>query len=133
MKQLKTMIGRGMVALAATAAVVAGPTTSAQAAAAPSAVVVQSDSSCRVTWLYCTTGVVRANATFHFIDWKVCTWFKQAYWQVTDVDNGHIVRSGTVPSNSCRSGRISGLYGNYNGTIWDTSFGATMEIDNSLI
>jgi hypothetical protein len=118
---LKKVIVRGMVALAATSALVAGAATSA--AAAPAHVHVAprvSHSGCSVHFPWhpsCWTSVVRANADFHYIDYDVCAWADPAKWQVIDWNLNRVVRSGYLLPFQCKGGRISGLYGNYRGKI----------------
>lgn len=63
----------------------------------------------------CTTAIIAANASGHFLDLWVDNTFrwKPCPWRVRDVTNGQIVRSGTVPSNSRTDQVVQGVYSFY--------------------
>jgi hypothetical protein len=58
----------------------------------------------------CSTGSVKPNASYHFVDWRVVSSTCSANWRVVDAGNGVTVGSGSVPNGRTQTGSIYGLY-----------------------
>lgn len=62
----------------------------------------------------CTTGILAANPTGHWIDYTYSKVpFSQLDWEIKDVANGAIVARGNSWAGVGGSGRVNGLYGRY--------------------
>lgn len=81
----------------------------------------------------CTTAIIRANATGRFVDIFVDNIFRPSPcpWRVRDVNNGVIVRSGTVATNSRTDQIVQGLYSVYQLELRGCSISAEGYIDNT--
>lgn len=119
--------------LAAVMAAAAASITTPASAAATDPIQVTASSRCLVgTSGNCTTAVVRANPTGHYVDYyvnNVGRW-SPCPWRVRDVNTQVVVRSGTVGTNSRISGRVSGLYGYYQLELRGCTVSTTGVIDN---
>jgi hypothetical protein len=81
----------------------------------------------------CTTAAVTANASGHFVDIGINNRLRPSPcpWRVRDVNNGAVVRSGTVGTSSSHSERIPGLFSVYQLELRGCSISARGDIDNT--
>ncbi|MEU0878555.1 hypothetical protein ABZ345_08165 [Lentzea sp. NPDC005914] len=80
----------------------------------------------------CTTAVVGANSSGHWVDYYVNNRLRPSPcpWRVRDVNTGVVVRSGTVGTGGFTSGTVFGLYGYYQLELRGCSISAVGGIDN---
>ena len=106
-------------AIAATAVVAVSAVATSPVSAAPLAgnpVQTMASSLCLVgTSGNCTTAVIGADPSQHFVDYTVNNRYRSSPcpWRVRDVDTGVVVRSGAAPVFEKIGGSIFGLYGYY--------------------
>ena len=81
----------------------------------------------------CTTAAVTANAGGHFVDIGINNRLRPSPcpWRVRDVNNGVVVRSGTVGTSSSHGERIGGLFSVYQLELRACSVSARGDIDNT--
>ena len=81
----------------------------------------------------CTTSIIAANASGHFVDLFVDNTFRPSPcpWRVRDVNNRQIVRSGTVATNSRTDQIVQGVYGFYQLELRGCSISAEGHLDNT--
>lgn len=79
----------------------------------------------------CSTGILSANRTGHFIDYTVCVkaLFGTTGYAIMDIDTGVIVKNAANSLRGCDSDRVTGLYGRYRLTLVGDP-GSTGTIDN---
>lgn len=66
----------------------------------------------------CTTGILAANPTGHWIDYTYSKApFNQLTWEIKDVANGAVVARGDSWAGIGDGGRVNGLYGRYQMTM----------------
>lgn len=66
----------------------------------------------------CTTGVLAANPTGHWIDYTISKPpFNGLAWEIRDVGNGVVVARGESWAGVGGGGRVNGLYGRYQMTM----------------
>lgn len=67
----------------------------------------------------CTTSTVRANASGHYVKYKVCVTglLGAAAYFIKDIDTGVIVKEGLNSLKGCDSDKVNGLHGRYRLTV----------------
>ena len=121
--------------IASTAGVAAAMAASPASASVPAEdpIQIMASSRCLVgTSGNCTTAVIGAHPTGHFVDyvvnnigrWSPCS------WAVRDVNSRVVVRSGTVGVNNRVSGFVPGLYGFYQLELRGCTVSAAGILDN---
>jgi hypothetical protein len=137
-RSIGSTIGR-VVAMSAGAFVAAGlfcsPVTSAETdTSKPGVISPLASSTCFVgSSGNCTTAAVTANSSAHFVDIGINNRLRPSPcpWRVRDVNNGVVVRSGTVGTASSHGERIWGLYSVYQLELRGCSVSARGDIDNT--
>jgi hypothetical protein len=113
-------------AIAAAAGIAAVMASATPAAAASSLCIVGTSGNC-------TTSVVAANSTYHWVNYVVNNWGRWAPcdWRIRDVNSRIVVGSGTVGVNSRKALSIFGLYGYYQLELRGCQVSATGSLSNT--
>jgi hypothetical protein len=115
------------------AVVLTAAAASSASASATEPIQITASSRCLVGWSGdCTTAVVGANASGHWIDYWINNVGRPSRcpFRVRDVNTRAVVRSGTVGVSGLTAGRVPGLYGYYQLELRGCSVSAEGLLDN---